>query len=265
MEKTPQPNWSINEAEELYRMERWGDPTFRVADDGEVMVRLGEQEVSLMEISRGMTDRGIGLPVMLRFSQILDARISLINESFLSAIRECEYRGTYRGVFPIKVNQQQQVIEEVTRFGERYHHGLEAGSKAELLAALSYMHDPEAYLICNGYKDSEFIDLTLYARKMGLRTVLVVEMLSEVDLIAERAKALGIVPCIGLRMKLSTPGSGYWVESAGDQSVFGLTAAQLVDAVDKLKDHGLLAIEMGGKGDITESHVRVLVKKQIPC
>ena len=242
MEKTPteKPHWTINQAEEMYRMERWGDPYFRMGENGEVFVRLGNSEVSLMDISRGMADRGVVFPVMLRFSQILDARISLINEAFLKAIRESDYQATYRGVYPIKVNQQQQVIEEVARFGARYHHGLECGSKAELLAALSYLEDPEAFLICNGYKDAEFIDLTLYAKKMGLRTVIVVEMLSEVDLIAERVRALGIEPCIGLRMKLSTPGSGYWVESAGDQSVFGLTAAQLIDAVDTLKAHDLL-------------------------
>jgi arginine decarboxylase len=187
-----------------------------------------------------LDDRGITTPLMLRFSHILDHRISLINESFQHAIREAKYEGMFRGVFPIKVNQQQQVIQEICQFGERYHHGLEAGSKPELIIALSHLRDPDALIICNGYKDAEFIDLALYGLKMGLQVLLVVETLHEVPLILERAKLLNVKPRLGVRMRLSTPGSGMWLESGGDQSVFGLTAVQVIQVVDTLRAAGQL-------------------------
>ncbi|MFT5122703.1 MAG: arginine decarboxylase [Kiritimatiellia bacterium] len=232
--------WSTDQASALYGLDRWGSPYFSISEKGEVCVDMGSRSLSLYEAVEGMVDRGIALPVMVRFSHILDERISAINRHFAEVIERAGYQNHYRGVFPIKVNQQQQVVEEVARFGAQYHHGLEAGSKPELLAALAYIQDPEAYIICNGYKDAEFIDLALYACKMGQKVILVVEMLSEVTLISERAKLLKIKPIIGLRMKLSTPGSGHWIESAGDQSVFGLTASQLIAAVDALRSFDML-------------------------
>jgi arginine decarboxylase len=179
--------------------------------------------------------------VLLRFRDLLHSRITEINESFRKAIRNQGYRGEYRGVYPIKVNQQRQVIEEIAEYGKRYNYGLEAGSKPELIAALAHMHNPEAYIVCNGYKDEEFIDLALHAQKMGLKVMLVLEMPSELDLILERSRKLGVLPNLGVRVRLSTRGSGHWQESAGDKSVFGLNASQVIQVVDRLRDSGHLA------------------------
>ena len=233
------PEWTIARAEELYGIRNWGTPYFSLSQSGETLVNLGDPEApswtSLSDIISELDERGVAMPVMLRFANILDHRITLLNESFRKAIREAGYQGEYRGVFPIKVNQQQQVIEEICRFGKRYHHGLEAGSKPELIAALSYMQDPEAVIICNGYKDEEFVDLALYGLKMGLQVILVAETPGEIPLVLERAKAIGIRPRLGVRMRLSTPGSGQWLESGGDRSVFGLNAAQVIHVVDTLR------------------------------
>lgn len=234
--------WSIEEATALYGIENWGAGYFSISDAGNVVVHpTGKgQSVPLFDIAQGIRDRGFDLPVLVRIRDILDARIRALHESFNTAIREYEYKGHYRGVYPIKVNQQQQVVEEICEFGINYHHGLEAGSKAELIAAISFLKDPEAYLICNGYKDEEFIDLGLYALKMGIRCVLVVEMPSELDLILERSRTLGIKPILGVRMKLSTQASGHWTESGGERSVFGLNTAQTMDVVDRLRDEQML-------------------------
>ena len=234
--------WTTKQAAELYGVERWGAGYFSVSDHGEVVVHPSGNgaSVSLPEIARGIQDRGFDLPVLVRLSDILDARIKKLHVSFGTAIRDYEYGGRYRGVYPIKVNQQQQVVEEICNFGSNYHHGLECGSKAELIAAMSFLKDPEAYLICNGYKDEEFIDLGLYALKMGIRCVFVIEIPSELDLILERSKALGIRPVLGVRMKLSTQASGHWNESGGERSVFGLNTAQAMDVVDRLRQEEML-------------------------
>ena len=236
--------WSHDQSAELYGVKDWAHDYFSVTPDGELSVRLvdgeGHKHVGLKTIIDGLRERGTDLPVLLRFRDILHSRIAELNESFRSAIKETGYTGSYRGVYPIKVNQQRQVIEEITSFGERYHYGLEAGSKPELIAALAHMHDPHAYLICNGYKDEEFIDLALNAQKMGLKLMLVLEMPSELDLILERSRKLNILPNLGVRVRLSTRGAGHWQESAGDKSVFGLNAAQVIGVVDRLKAEGLL-------------------------
>lgn len=238
-EKSPKP-WSVQHSEELYGIRNWGMPYFSIGEDGHARVNLGDQDQpewrSLHQVILELEERGITCPVMLRFGNILDHRVKLINESFTKAIQDVGYQGEYRGVFPIKVNQQQQVIQEITRFGKRYHHGLEAGSKPELIAAMSYMHDPEAVIICNGYKDAEFVDLALYGVKMGLQILLVAEIPSEVTLVLERARLAGVKPRLGVRMRLSTPGSGQWLESGGDRSVFGLNAAQVIQVVDTLRE-----------------------------
>ena len=235
-------NWSVKQAAELYGVERWGAGYFSVSDGGDVVVHPSGNgtSVSLPEIAGGIQERGFDLPVLVRISDILDARIKNLHESFGTAIRDYEYGGRYRGVYPIKVNQQQQVVEEICRFGATCHHGLEAGSKAELIAAMSFLNDPEAYLICNGYKDEEFVDLGLSALKMGIRCVFVIEMPSELGLILERSKALGVRPILGVRMKLSTQASGHWTESGGERSVFGLNTAQVMDVVDRLREEAML-------------------------
>jgi arginine decarboxylase len=196
--------------------------------------------ISLMEVIDGIKDRGLDMPVLLRIQNILDSQISLLHESFSAAIEKTGYQGVFRGVYPIKVNQQQQVIEEVAKFGSRYHHGFEAGSKAELIAALSHMTDPEACLVLNGYKDEEFADLGLYARKIGFKCFFVIESPSELPMLLERAEKLKIRPLIGVRAKLSSKAGGHWTESGGDRSIFGLNTAQIVDVVDLLKEKEML-------------------------
>jgi arginine decarboxylase len=236
--------WDAAQATKLYGIDSWSHDFFSVSENGELHVHLkdGDKDASasLLKIVDGIRERGLDTPVLLRFHDILAKRISHLNDAFNTAIKECDYQGNYRGVYPIKVNQQQQVIEEVTRFGAQYHYGLEAGSKPELLIAMAYLKNPQAFIICNGYKDQEFIDLALQSLRMGLQTVLVIEMPSELDLILERSAALGIEPILGIRAKLSTCNKSHWSKSSGDNSVFGLTTNQILNVVDTLKEHGKL-------------------------
>lgn len=238
------PSWSIEESAELYGIREWGHDYFDISKHGEVVVNLKDgkktKPVSLASIVKGLRERGTQLPLLIRFGDLLRWRIDELNEGFASAIKEGKYQGVYRGVYPIKVNQQQEVIEEITRYGRKYHYGLEAGSKPELIAALSYMHDPEAYIVCNGYKDEEFIDLALYAQKMGLQVILVLEMPSELELILKRSKKLGVRPTLGVRFRLSAESAGHWSGSGGDASVFGLNISQLMRVVDHLREENML-------------------------
>ncbi len=236
--------WTVQQAVDTYGTRNWGAGFFDVNAAGEVVVKLqtggSTVEVSLMEVVAGLKERGMAMPVLLRFRDILDKTISRINESFAEAIAAAAYQGVYRGVYPIKVNQQQQVVEEIAAFGRRYHHGLEAGSKAELLIALAYMQDPDAYIVCNGYKDNEFIDLALSSLKMGAQTLIVLEMHSELEQLIERAELLGVRPRIGVRLKLSSKVNGRWSDSSGDRSMFGLTMTETIRVVDTLREKGML-------------------------
>lgn len=236
--------WTIKDSEELYQIREWGASYFGISEKGDVIVtplsKNKKISVSLPEIISGIIDRGYDMPILLRFEDILDSQITRIHENFRSVIREFGYKGEFKGVYPIKVNQQKQVVEAITNIGRQYHHGLEAGSKAELIAALSLFKDKDACLVCNGYKDAEFIDLGLYARKMGFKCFFVLEMLSELDLILERSKLLNIKPLIGVRYKLSTTAGGHWTESGGDRSLFGLTISQIIEVIENLKSHNML-------------------------
>ncbi|MDP4092335.1 MAG: biosynthetic arginine decarboxylase [Bacillota bacterium] len=236
--------WTKEKSEELYGIKNWGAGYFSISDKGEVLVNPYKDNdsaaISLMDIISGIRDRGLDMPVLLRFENLLDSQISFLNNSFNEAMRKLSYKGEYRGVYPIKVNQQQQVVEEVTKFGQRYHHGLEVGSKAELVAALSLMKDKEACLICNGYKDEEFIDLGLYAVKMGFKCLFVIEIPGELDIVLERSQALGVKPNIGIRIKLASKAGGHWTESGGDRSIFGLNMSQVIEIVDILKEKNMM-------------------------
>ncbi len=233
-------NWTSSDSAELYCVPDWSNGFFAVSKNGETTVRLqdsnGEmRNVSLASLMRELADRGTAAPVLLRFRDLLRARIDELNKSFADAIRKVDYQGVYRGVYPIKVNQQRPIVEEIVSYGARYHYGLEAGSKPELIAAMAYMQDSEAFLMCNGYKDDEFIDLALMGQRMGLNIHLILEMPNELPAILRRAEKLGIEPNLGVRVRLSAKGSGHWSESAGDKSVFGLNSAQVIDVVDHLK------------------------------
>ncbi len=236
--------WTSEKSRELYSIRNWSGGYFDISDQGEVVIKpAGKRKgpsVSIMEIIQGMGARGMQMPILLRLEDILDSRVRQLHESFARAIKESGYQSVYRGVYPIKVNQQEQVLAQISSFGERYHHGLEAGSKAELIAAISFINDPEAFVICNGYKDSEFVDLALYATKMGIQCILVVETPSELPLILARSEALGIRPLLGVRMKLASNAGGLWTESGGEHSVFGLNTAQVIDVVDSLRNQDML-------------------------
>ena len=236
--------WTTDDAADLYGIRNWGAGYFDISDRGEIVVRPkgkgSEMVLSLMDIVSGLNARGMDMPVLLRFGDIMASRVTLINACFCKAMSDAGYKAPYRGVYPIKVNQQQQVVEEVVACGQPYHHGLEAGSKAELIAALAFMNDPEAYVVCNGYKDEEFLDLALQALKMGIQTIIVLEMASELSLVLERAKRMGVRPRIGIRAKLSTRAGGHWTESGGDRSTFGLNSSQIIDLVDTLRKEGML-------------------------
>ena len=243
MNKRAIEKWTADRSADLYGVRDWGGGYFDVTPDGELAVvssPTSGHRVPIPEIIEGIRARGLEMPVLLRIENILDSQIALIHDSFGAAIKASGYTGEFRGVYPVKVNQQQQVIEEITAFGSRYHHGLEVGSKAELIAALSHLEDRQACLICNGYKDRDFIDLALLATKMGYNCFLVLEMPGEVDMILERSEALGIDPRIGVRIKVSSQVGGHWAESAGDLSIFGLSSAEVVDAVDRLREAGKL-------------------------
>ena len=230
--------WSSERSAEMYGINNWGAGYFNLSEQGEVQVNVdfGDHQVvvSVMDIVLGMRARGLHMPAVLRIRNLLDNRIKVLNESFAQAIEQGGYQNSYRGVFPIKVNQQCHVIEEIADYGRRYHHGLEAGSKAELIIALSQLRDHDSLIICNGYKDAEFIDLGLYARQMGISCFFVLESLNELPLLIERSRALDVEPLIGVRIKNSVVVDGHWSQDSGDRSIFGLSTDALISIVDEL-------------------------------
>ncbi|AQQ69003.1 arginine decarboxylase [Microbulbifer agarilyticus] len=238
-------NWTCEDSAALYGIRNWGADYFNLNQSGEITVEVknnaGElHAVSLLDIAHGATERGLGMPLLVRFENLLDAQIARINNSFHSAIDSCGYNNVFRGVFPIKVNQQCQVIEEIAKAGRSFGHGLEAGSKAELIAALSILDNTDALIVCNGYKDEEFINLGLQAQRLGVQVFFVVETPSEVDTIIRCAEREQIEPNIGVRVKLASKVGGYWNATSGDRSIFGLGSNDLIAMVDKLRDHNML-------------------------
>ncbi|MEH6443314.1 MAG: biosynthetic arginine decarboxylase [Oceanospirillaceae bacterium] len=232
-------SWSIEDSEKLYAVNQWGAGYFDIASTGDLQACVKMQDktaaVSILDIIEGMKERGIEMPTVLRIENVLDQRIKELNEAFRAAIEKAQYQGEYRGVFPIKVNQQCHVIEEIADFGRRFNHGLEAGSKAELIIALSQLRDHDSLIICNGYKDAEFVDLGLYARELGIKCFFVLETPAELPIILERSKVLNIKPLIGARIKSSVIVDGHWNEDSGDRSIFGLSTSALLDVVEQLK------------------------------
>jgi arginine decarboxylase len=236
--------WDSEQSSQLYGVREWGADYFDISNEGNAVatVQFGEKTVSvpLIDIVEGMKERGMEMPAVLRIDNLLDQRIKQLNEAFANAIDVSGYKNHYRGVFPIKVNQQCHVIEEIADFGRQYHHGLEAGSKAELIIALSQLQDHDSLIICNGYKDAEFIDLGLYARQMGIPCFFVLETATELAIIIERSKALGIEPLLGVRIRLSSMVEGHWNEDSGDRSIFGLSTNALIEVVEELKQANML-------------------------
>jgi len=235
--------WTVSDAMDLYNIRNWGHPYFSINDSGNACVHpqgLQGPMLDLKQLVDELQRRGISLPILIRFSDILRARVEALNEAFHRAIQEYGYKNRYLGVYPIKVNQQRQVVEEIVTYGTPYQFGLEAGSKPELLAILALLDSTESLIICNGYKDLEYIEMALLASKMGKAVTIVVEKFTELPLIMEASQRLNVVPRLGIRVKLSSRGSGKWEFSGGDRSKFGLTIAELVRAVDYLRANDTL-------------------------
>lgn len=235
--------WTVRDSLELYNVAAWGAGFFTVNDRGHVEVRpRGEQGagIDLLDLVQDLDQRGLRTPLLVRFSDILASRVHGLCAAFGKAISEYGYKGGYRGVYPIKVNQQRHVVEEIVQYGAAEGVGLEAGSKPELLIALALLDTPGALIICNGYKDRAYIETALLAQRLGRTPIIVVDRFREVDLIVRIARELGIRPRIGVRARLTTKGAGKWVESTGDRSKFGLTAVEIVEAVDRLRAEGML-------------------------
>jgi arginine decarboxylase len=235
--------WTIENSEELYRIKGWGEPYFSINAAGHITVSpKGDRggSLDLFELVNALKQRNLGLPLLIRFSDILEDRIERLNACFNRAIARYSYPGVYRGVFPTKCNQQRHLIEDLVRFGKPHQFGLEAGSKPELLIALATLNTPGALLICNGYKDREYIETAMLAQRLGHTPILVLEQLEEVDLVVEASRKLQIQPILGVRAKLSAKGIGRWGTSAGDRAKFGLTVPEIIHAVDRLRQADLL-------------------------
>jgi len=235
-------NWTIENSRDLYNIRGWGLKYFDINNKGHIIVQPqngNNHSIDLKELVEDIQAKGYSLPALIRFSDILKASISNLANAFNKSIKEYSYEGTYHGVYPIKVNQQQQVVEEVIKFGRPFNFGLEAGSKPELHAILAIMDNPEALLICNGYKDETFIRLALMSQKLGKKVFIVVERPGELKIIDQVAKEIGIKPNIGLRIKLTSAGEGRWAESSGEYSKFGLNSMELIDALDFAEQHNI--------------------------
>jgi len=234
--------WSIEDSNEIYNITGWGGAYFGINSKGNITVspRQNGRIIDLKEIVDELILRDVSMPVLLRFPDILDDRIETLVKSFNSSAAEYNFNGKYYAIYPIKVNQSRPVVEEILRYGTKFNIGLEAGSKPELQAILALSQNPDALIICNGYKDETFIELALLARKMGKNVIIVVEKLNELKLISRVAKKYKIEPAIGIRVKLSTAGSGKWEESGGDQSKFGLNSVELIEAIEFARKNNLL-------------------------
>ena len=233
--------WSVKAASALYEISRWGNGYFSINDAGHVQVhptKEPDQAIDLKKLIDRLQLRGIGLPILVRFTDILKHRLGDIYTAFQSAIRQHQYQGRYCCVYPIKVNQQRQVVEEVFNFGKPYQFGLEAGSKPELLAVMA-LADNKTPIICNGFKDAEFIEAAMLAQKIGRNIIPVVEKYTELSLILEYADKIGVRPQIGMRVKLASRGSGRWHSSGGFRSKFGLTVTEIMRGLEELKTRGM--------------------------
>lgn len=234
--------WTTADSEDLYQIPAWGQGWFSVNEAGNlVMCPPGQTGgIDLKGLVDDLKHRGIALPILVRFSDLIKARIETLVGAFERAFQEYDYKGRFRGVYPIKVNQDAHVVGDFVKYAAPHHLGLEAGSKPELQVVLAMLEDPEALIICNGYKDREYIQMALLARKLGRNCIIVVEKIEELTVIQELAKELHLKPVIGVRAKLTAKGSGRWQSSVGDRAKFGLTVREVVDVVDQLREAEML-------------------------
>jgi len=240
----PNPEWTTDDAARLYQVDLWSQGYFVVGADGRVKVRpdrTPDREIDLPEVVEGLAERELYAPVLIRFSDILADRLRSLHDAFDTAIGEHAYDGRYVAVYPIKVNQQRPVVEEVYRFGREFDFGLEVGSKPELLAVMAMTDEAEERLIvCNGFKDDEYIEAVILSTKLGRNIIPIVEKFSELKLILKHAAAYDVRPKIGVRVKLSSQGAGRWRDSAGERSKFGLFVSEILDMVELLAAHDML-------------------------
>lgn len=241
-------SWSSEQSAEIYGINNWGNGYFRINKSGNVSVtpngNLGAStttpSVDLYELTQDLMDRGIRVPIMIRFPDIIKSRVELINNCFARAIADHNYKGGYCGVYPIKVNQQKHLVEEIVKHGKHRRLGLECGSKPELLVVLALMNTENALVICNGFKDTEYVETAILSQKLGRHTIIVVDRYEELEIIVNVAKKFNARPHIGFRAKLNTQGAGKWVDSSGARSKFGLTSMEIVEGMELLKKEGMV-------------------------
>ena len=235
------PTWTVKDAEKLYNMNGWGLGYFRINPDGHVTVHPDanrKRGLDLYHLATDLHAQGVGLPLLLRFSDILKSRIEALSGEFSNAIKEFGYEGSYTTVYPVKVNQQRHVVQEIVEFGAPYGVGLECGSKPELQAVLGLNEDTRHLIVCNGYKDEEYMRLALMGQKLGHTVMVVLEQLNELDVLLKVADEMGVASTAGVRIKLATEGSGRWAKSGGERSKFGLSAVELMRLLDELERRG---------------------------
>lgn len=237
-------SWSTDRSVDLYRIDDWGEGYFGVSPQGDLLIRPageGAESISLPEVVTGLEERGLSAPLLIRFSDILAHRLATLRDAFASAIAENDYRGSYIAAYPVKVNQQRPVVEEVFRYGTEYDFGLEVGSKPELLAVMALTGGAsERLIVCNGFKDDGYIEAAILAAKLGRWIVPVVEDFGELELILKHALRHGVRPAIGVRVKLASQGAGRWKGSAGEKSKFGLFVSEILEMVELLSAHDML-------------------------
>lgn len=235
--------WTIHDSLEHYLISRWGQPYFSINNKGNLVCQPklnSPGNIDLKELIDDLQKRGIKPPLLIRFNDILAAQVRMLSECFQKSIDDYKYNATYRSVMPIKVNQQRHVVEQLVEHGQAYHLGLEAGSKPELLVAMALLKKDHGLLICNGYKDEDYIETALHAERLGIKTVLVLDRFAELSKVIKVSKRLGIRPRIGLRAKLAARGKGRWVESSGDRSKFGLSIREVMQTVEILKQENMI-------------------------
>ena len=235
--------WTVDDSENIYRVKRWGAGYFEIGQNGNLHVTPDpsntNMRIDFKAVVEEIKQEGIQFPVVVRFHDILRSQVALLNQTFQQTVKDAEYQGEYMGVYPIKVNQMREVVEEIVDAGAPFNYGLEAGSKAELLTVMALNTNSESLTILNGYKDQEFMQLALLSRKLGRKTIVVIEKFSELILLVKTAKELDIMPIVGVRSKMTVKGRGKWESSGGDRAKFGLTISEIINAARYLEEHGM--------------------------
>jgi len=239
---TEKANWTFEDSEKLYGVSRWSKGYFSIGDKGDLLATPDHHQprltINIQEIVEEMNETGIQFPAVIRFHDILRSQVESLNTTFRDVIKDAEYQGQYFGVFPIKVNQMREVVEEIVSAGEQFNYGLEAGSKPELMAALAYNTNKESLTLLNGYKDEEYFKLALLGQQIGRKIIIVIEKFNELKTLVRIAKEMGVTPIIGLRSKLMVKGKGKWKNSSGERAKFGLSYVEMLNAVDYLTKQG---------------------------